>query len=283
MNLSNINEVEALLKKHGFHFSKSLGQNFLIDPDVCPNMAEAAIPDESYGVIEVGPGIGVLTVELAERAAKVVTIEIDDSLFPILDETLADYDNIKVVHGDVMKLDLHQLIAEEFPDMPVVVCANLPYYITSPVITKLLNDRLPIESITVMVQQEAAERLCADMGTREAGAITAAIAFYATAEELFEVPRECFVPSPKVTSEVMQLTLREEPLAQLDNEKAFFNMVKAGFTQRRKTIMNSLSAGLSISKPELKAILAEVGIPENSRIEQLTMDDLLAIYTASRK
>lgn len=282
MNLSNINEIERLLQKHGFHFSKQLGQNFLTDPEVCPNMAEAAIPSEDYGVIEIGPGIGVLTVELAKRAKKVVSIEIDDRLFPILEETLADYDNIHLIHGDVMKLDLHRLIQDEFPDMPVVVCANLPYYITSPVITKLLSDRLPIENITVMVQEEAAERLCATMGTRKAGAITAAIAYYAEAEELFVVPRESFVPAPKVTSEVIQLRLRDEPIAELDNEKAFFGMVKAGFTQRRKTIMNSLSAGLSISKPELRSILQDLNISETARIEQLSMEDLINIFKATR-
>lgn len=282
MNLSNINEIERLLQKHGFHFSKQLGQNFLTDPEVCPHMAEAAIPSDDYGVIEIGPGIGVLTVELAKRAKKVVSIEIDDRLFPILEETLADYDNIHLIHGDVMKLDLHQLIQDELPEMPVVVCANLPYYITSPVITKLLSDRLPIENITVMVQEEAAERLCATMGTRKAGAITAAIAYYAEAEELFVVPRESFVPAPKVTSEVIQLRLRDEPIAELDNEKAFFGMVKAGFTQRRKTIMNSLSAGLSISKPELRSILQDLNISETARIEQLSMEDLINIFKATR-
>lgn len=283
MDLFDIREIEALLKKHGFQFSKSLGQNFLTDPDVCPNMAEAAVPNQTYGVLEIGPGIGVLTVELAKRARKVVSIELDERLFPILDETLADYDNITLVHGDVLKLDLHQLLKEEFDGMPVVICANLPYYITSPIITSLLSERLPVESITVMVQAEAAERLCADMGTREAGAITAAIWYYAEAEELFVVPRESFVPAPKVTSEVIRLTLRPEPFATLDNEKAFFGMVKAGFTQRRKTIMNSLSSGLSISKEELRGILKELAIPENARIEQLTLEQLVSIYQLAKK
>ena len=283
MNLSDISQIEALLKRHGFHFSKSLGQNFLIDPEVCPAMAEAALPSADYGALEIGPGIGVLTVELAQRAKKVVSIELDDSLFPILDETLAEYDNIKVIHGDALKLDLHQLLAEEFGDMPVVICANLPYYITSPIITTLLSSKLPVENITVMVQAEAAERLCADMGTREAGAITAAIQFYAEAERLFTVPKESFVPAPKVTSEVIRLTLRPEPFAALDNEKAFFNMVKAGFTQRRKTIMNSLSGALGISKDSLRTLLATVDVPENARIEQLTLEQLLLIFEESKK
>ncbi len=278
MELYDINQIEALLKRHGFHFSKALGQNFLIDPDVCPAMAEAAIPDDSYGVLEIGPGIGVLTVELAKRAAKVVSVELDERLLPILEETLAPFANVKVVPGDILKLDLHQLLAEEFGNRPVVVCANLPYYITSPIITHLLQEQLPIRSLTVMVQAEAAERLCAEMGTREAGAITAAIRYYAQPERLFTVPKESFVPSPKVTSEVIRLTLLPEPPVQLDNEQAFFRMVKAGFTQRRKTILNSFSACLQLSKEELRSVLAELNIPETARIEQLTLEDLIRIY-----
>lgn len=283
MNLSDVNEIKTLLHKNGFNFSKALGQNFLIDPEVCPRMAEAAIPDESYGVLEIGPGIGVLTVELAKRARKVVSIELDDRLFPILDQTLADFDNIEIVHGDALKLDLHHLLKEKFGDMPVVVCANLPYYITSPVITKILSDRLPIESMTVMVQKEAAERLCAEVGTREAGAVTVAIAYYAEAEQLFFVPRESFLPAPKVNSEVIQLRLRSEPIASLDNEQAFFRMVKQGFTQRRKTILNSLSAGLGISKDDLRVILDRLGLAPNLRIEKLTMQNLLDLYAEAEK
>ncbi len=278
MELYDINQIEALLKRHGFHFSKALGQNFLTDPEVCPAMAEAAIPDDSYGVLEIGPGIGVLTVELAKRAAKVVSVELDERLLPILEETLAPFANVKVVPGDILKLDLHQLLAEEFGNRPVVVCANLPYYITSPIITHLLQEQLPIRSLTVMVQAEAAERLCAEMGTREAGAITAAIRYYAQPERLFTVPKESFVPSPKVTSEVIRLTLLPEPPAKLDNEQAFFRMVKAGFTQRRKTILNSFSSCLHLSKEELRSVLAELNIPETARIEQLTLDDLIRIY-----
>lgn len=278
MELYDINQIEALLKRHGFHFSKALGQNFLIDPDVCPAMAEAAIPDDSYGVLEIGPGIGVLTVELAKRAAKVVSVELDERLLPILEETLAPFANVKVVPGDILKLNLHQLLAEEFGNRPVVVCANLPYYITSPIITHLLQEQLPIRSLTVMVQAEAAERLCAEMGTREAGAITAAIRYYAQPERLFTVPKESFVPSPKVTSEVIRLTLLPEPPVKLDNEQAFFRMVKAGFTQRRKTILNSFSACLHLSKEELRSVLAELNIPETARIEQLTLEDLIRIY-----
>ena len=288
MNLSSPSEIKALLQKNGFNFSKALGQNFLINPSVCPRMAEAAIPGPEYGVIEVGPGIGVLTVELAKRAQKVIAIELDERLYPILDETLADYPNAHVVPGDILKVDLHKLIAEEFTDedgntMPLVICANLPYYITSPVIMKLLSDDLPVENLTVMVQKEAADRLCADVGTRAAGAVTVAIRYYAEAEQLFFVSKGSFLPAPKVDSEVIRLTLRKD-VAGLSPEDAdrFFKMVQAGFSQRRKTIMNSFSAALGMNKADLGELLDSVDVPRTARIEQLTMDQLLAVYKASR-
>lgn len=288
MNLSSPSEIKALLQKNGFNFSKALGQNFLINPSVCPRMAEAAIPGPEYGVIEVGPGIGVLTVELAKRAQKVIAIELDERLYPILDETLADYPNAHVVPGDILKVDLHKLIAEEFTDedgntMPLVICANLPYYITSPVIMKLLSEDLPVENLTVMVQKEAADRLCADVGTRAAGAVTVAIQYYAEAEQLFFVSKGSFLPAPKVDSEVIRLTLRKD-VTGLSPEDAdrFFKMVQAGFSQRRKTIMNSFSAALGMNKADLGGLLDSVDIPRTARIEQLTMDQLLAVYKASR-
>ena len=300
MNLSSPSEIKALLQKNGFNFSKALGQNFLINPSVCPRMAEAAIPGPEYGVIEVGPGIGVLTVELAQRAQKVIAIELDERLYPILDETLADYPNAHVVPGDILEVDLHKLIAEEFTLlddagdpvldesgaprlMPLVICANLPYYITSPVIMKLLSEDLPIENLTVMVQKEAADRLCADVGTRAAGAVTVAIRYYAEAEQLFFVSKGSFLPAPKVDSEVIRLTLRKD-VAGLSPEDAdrFFKMVQAGFSQRRKTIMNSFSAALGMNKADLGELLDSLDIPRTARIEQLTMDQLLAVYKASR-
>ena len=300
MNLSSPSEIKALLQKNGFNFSKALGQNFLINPSVCPRMAEAAIPGPEYGVIEVGPGIGVLTVELAQRAQKVIAIELDERLYPILDETLADYPNAHVVPGDILEVDLHKLIAEEFTLlddagdpvldesgaprlMPLVICANLPYYITSPVIMKLLSEDLPIENLTVMVQKEAADRLCADVGTRAAGAVTVAIRYYAEAEQLFFVSKGSFLPAPKVDSEVIRLTLRKDGTS-LSPEDAdrFFKMVQAGFSQRRKTIMNSFSAALGMNKADLGELLDSVNVPRTARIEQLTMDQLLAVYKASR-
>ncbi|MBE6736564.1 MAG: ribosomal RNA small subunit methyltransferase A [Ruminococcaceae bacterium] len=305
MNLSSPSEIKALLQKNGFNFSKALGQNFLINPSVCPRMAEAAIPGPEYGVIEVGPGIGVLTVELAQRAKKVIAIELDERLYPILDETLAEYPNAHVVPGDILEVDLHRLIREEFTLlddagnpvldesgaprlMPLVICANLPYYITSPVIMKLLSEDLPIENLTVMVQKEAADRLCADVGTRAAGAVTVAIRYYAEAEQLFFVSKGSFLPAPKVDSEVIRLTLRkpgnEAHFDRLSKEDAdrFFKMVQAGFSQRRKTIMNSFSAALGMNKADLGELLDSVDVPRTARIEQLTMDQLLAVYNASR-
>lgn len=277
-NLSDINQIKSLLSRHGFSFSKALGQNFIIDADVCPNMSDAAVPNNSYGVIEIGPGIGVLTVELAKRAKKVISVELDTRLLPILDETLSDYDNVKIINSDVMKLDLHKVIEEEFAGMPVVICANLPYYITSPIIMMLLESKLPIESVTVMVQAEAADRLCAPVGTRDAGAVTVAVNFYAEAEELFFVPREAFIPSPKVDSKVMRLKVRETASFDIKNEKAFFSMVKGAFSMRRKTIMNSIPAGINTSKEKLESVLSELEISKTARIEQLTMDELIEIY-----
>lgn len=283
MNLTDKNEIMDLLKSNGFSFSKSLGQNFLINPIVCPEMAEAAVTSEDTNVIEIGPGIGVLTVELAKSAKKVVSIELDDRLFPVLDKTLADYDNVKVIHGDVLKLDLKKLIDEEFDDGPIVVCANLPYYITSPVIMKLLSENLPLESVTVMVQKEAADRLCADVGTREAGAVTVAINYYAYAEKLFFVDRDSFMPAPKVDSEVIKLHLKGNDRPTVKDEKAFFSMVKGAFAKRRKTILNSLSSSLGITKDELREILKTMGLPETARIENIKLDELIEIYKLSKE
>ena len=290
MNLSSPSEIKALLEQNGFRFSKALGQNFLINPSVCPRMAEAAVPGPEYGVIEVGPGIGVLTVELARRAEKVVSVELDERLLPILQETLADCPNAKVVSGDILETDLHKLIADEFtrPDgtlMPLVLCANLPYYITSPVLMKLLSEDLPLESVTVMVQREAADRLCAEVGTRAAGAVTVAIRYYAEAEKLFFVSKGSFLPAPKVDSEVIRLTLRTPADDRLsaDDTDRFFRMVQAGFSQRRKTILNSFSAALGMSKADLGDLLDSLDIPRTARIEQLTMDQLIAVYKTAYK
>ena len=203
-DLSNINTIKEILSAHGFTFSKSLGQNFLINPTVCPRMAEACGADENTGVIEIGAGIGVLTAELAKRAKKVVSLELDTRLIPVLAGTLEDFDNVEVLNADVLKTDLHELIASRFAGMRVVVCANLPYYITSPVIMYLLESRIPIDAVTVMVQKEAAARLCAPVGSRDAGAVTVAVNYYADAKKLFDVSAGSFMPAPKVDSSVIR-------------------------------------------------------------------------------
>ena len=277
--LTDIGTIKEILGRHGFTFSKALGQNFLINPSVCPRMAEAAVgsvESERVGVLEIGPGIGVLTNELLQRSEKVVAVELDKRLLPVLSETLGEYDNLKVVNADVMELDLHRLIREEFEGMRVVVCANLPYYITSPVIMKLLEEHLPIGSVTVMVQKEAAVRLCAEPGTRDSSAITAAVRYYCTPELLFHVSRGSFMPAPNVDSAVIRLMLHEPTVTPKD-EKTFFKVIKAAFAQRRKTVLNSLSSALSLDKQIMRDILKEAGVPETARAERLTLEDFFAI------
>ena len=220
-NLSDASVVKDLLGRHGFKFSKALGQNFLINPTVCPRMAEVCGADENTGVIEVGPGFGVLTAELAKKAKKVVSIELDERLLPVLDETLSEFDNVKIINADILKVDLKKIIEEEFSGMKVAVCANLPYYITSPVIMHLLESRLPIENLTVMVQKEAAQRLCAPVGSRDAGAVTVAVDFYSDAKKAFDVSAGSFMPAPKVDSSVIKLDIRKQPPIELKDEKLF--------------------------------------------------------------
>ncbi len=268
--LSDIGTIKEILGRHGFTFSKSLGQNFLINPSVCPRMAELSGAAQGVGVIEIGPGIGVLTNELCALADKVVAVELDRRLLPVLEETLAEYDNIKVINADVLELDLQKLIEEEFAGMEVVVCANLPYYITSPVIMKLLEDKLPISAVTVMVQKEAARRICAPVGSRESGAVTVSVNYYAKPELLFDVSAGSFMPAPKVDSAVMRLNILDEPPVKTD-EKKFFAVVKAAFSQRRKVISNSLSSGLGIGKAEALTILEAAGVPANARAETLSL------------
>ena len=273
-NLSDISVIRSVLEKHGFNFSKALGQNFLINPSVCPRMAEYSLADENTGVIEIGAGIGVLTAELAKIAKKVVCVELDTRLLPILDETLADFDNIEIVNADVMKTDLKALIEEKFQGMDVVLCANLPYYITSPVITMLLESRLPIKAVTVMIQKEAADRLCTPVGSRDSGAITVCTNYYAEVKQLFNVSRGSFMPAPNVDSTVIRLDIREEPAVKVSDEKKFFKMVKAAFAQRRKTALNSISSGMGLSKTQVADALRASGLEENVRAEKLTMDEL---------
>ena len=276
-NLSDISVIKDIMTRHGFSFSKALGQNFLINPSVCPRMAEMCGIDENTGVIEVGPGIGVLTKELALRAKKVVSIELDDRLPAVLKETLAEFDNVEIVEGDVLKTDLHRLIEEKFQGMKVVVCANLPYYITSPVIMYLLESKLPIDAITVMIQKEVADRLCAEAGSRNAGAITVSVNYFANAKKLFDVSRGSFMPAPNVDSAVIRLDVKKEPDIYVSDEKKFFRMVKAAFGMRRKTALNAISAGMSIPKAEVENALKESGLDINIRAEKMTMEELASL------
>ncbi len=279
-SLSDPGHIKEVLARHGFHFSKALGQNFLINPGVCPRMAAECGAQGCKGVIEVGPGIGVLTWELSQVAQKVCAIELDSRLFPVLEETLAGRDNVKIIPGDVMKLDLHQLIQQEFGGGPVCVCANLPYYITSPVILRLLEEGLPLTSITVMVQKEAAQRLCAAPGERECGAVSVAVHYRSQPKLLFQVGRGSFLPPPKVDSAVLRLDLRQEPPVSVADEDWFFRVSRAAFAQRRKTAANSLSATLGLPKPQVEQALAAAGAPENVRAERLTLEQLAALANA---
>ncbi|MBO5231538.1 MAG: 16S rRNA (adenine(1518)-N(6)/adenine(1519)-N(6))-dimethyltransferase RsmA [Clostridia bacterium] len=276
-DLSNKRTIEKLLSEAGFTFKKSLGQNFLTDPSVCPAMAEAAA-DADTGVIEIGPGIGVLTVELAEIAKKVIAVELDERLRPILAKTLEDYPNASVIFSDVLKLDLKKLIEDEFSHCKrVTICANLPYYITSPIIMSLLESRLPVESITVMVQKEAAERLTAEIPGRAVGAVTLAAAFYAERELLFGVPRGSFTPSPNVDSAVIQFAVRQTPAAEVRDEKMLFRLIRGAFEHRRKTLVNSVSAAGVVSKQALTEALEKLSIPLTVRAEQLSLEQFAAL------
>lgn len=283
MILTNIGTIKEILSRHGFSFSKGLGQNFITNPDICPRIAENGNAREGFGVIEIGTGIGVLTAELARRADKVCAVEIDSRLLPILDETLADFNNIKIFNEDVMKCNLHKIIREEFAGLKAAVCANLPYYITSPVLMLLLESRLPVESITVMVQKEAAQRLCAKVGSRESGAITVAVNYYGTAKQLFGVSRGSFMPSPNVDSAVIKIEPRSTPLLDEEDEKFFFRVVKSGFSQRRKTAANALSSMMGIPKGNIHAALRELGLSETARLEGLDMEQLIGFSKILKK
>lgn len=272
--LSDLSTMREILSRHGFTFSKALGQNFLINPSVCPRMAELCGANAESGVLEIGPGMGVLTRELAKRSKKTVAVELDTRLLPVLAETLADYPNASVVQGDVMKLDLHQLLQQEFSGMQVAVCANLPYYITSPVIMKILEEKLPITALTVMVQKEAADRICAKPGTRACGAVSAAVQYYAEPEILFQVSRGSFMPAPNVDSTVIRLNVRPQPPVELRSEEAFFRLVKAAFGQRRKTALNAVSAGMGLPKAQVAEAMERAGIAPNTRAEQMTLEML---------
>ena len=280
MDFYNINDIKALLARHGFRFSRSMGQNFLIESWVPRDVVEASGAGPGTGVLEIGPGIGPLTANLARRADKVVAVELDRSLLPILTETLADCPNVSVISADVMKLDLAALAAEHFHGLTPLVCANLPYNITTPVLTALIDSGL-FSAITVMIQREVAARICAAPGTSDYGSFSVYCQYHTLPELLFDVPPECFVPAPKVTSSVIRLTPRPAPPVEVD-QKRFFQVVKAAFGQRRKTLLNALSAGLRDcgDKERLRAAVAACGLPPDVRGERLGIPEFAALTRA---
>ena len=268
--------IEALLKRHGFHFSKSMGQNFLIDPAIPYEIAESSRANEQNGVLEIGPGIGALSHELCERAGRVVSVELDKTLLPILEETMARFDNFEVVSADIPAL-----VKEKFAGLTPIVCANLPYNITTPAITALIESKC-FESITVLVQKEVAERLCAAPGTSAYGAFSVFMQYYTEPEYLFAVPRECFEPQPKVTSAVLRAVVRREPPVEVEDEKFFFRVVYAAFALRRKTLVNSLMTafGSQLTKEQVTQAVTSCGLEANIRGERLGLSEFAALAKA---
>lgn len=276
------NVTKEIIEKFKFRFSKSLGQNFLIDGNIIEKIYDGAGINQEDGIIEVGPGIGTLTQGLCERAGKVVAIELDNNLLPILDYTLGDYENFQVVHGDVLKIDLHSLIEEKFADVKELkVVANLPYYITTPIIMKLLEERLKIDKIVVMVQKEVALRMKASPGNKDYGALSIAVQYYSNAEIIVNVPKNVFVPKPNVDSAVIMLDVYKEPRVKVMDEKLFFNVVKAAFGKRRKTLLNTLSTGgLELEKQEVLSVLEKCNIDPQLRGEVLSIEEFANISNA---
>ena len=269
MNLTTPSELKALLNRHGFRFSKAMGQNFLIASWVPERIALEAGIDEGTGVLEVGPGVGCLTHELAQYAGRVLAVELDERLRPVLRETLADCENAEVIFGDVLKQDLPALVKEHFAGLRPVVCANLPYNVTSPLLTAFLEAGC-FETVTVMIQREVAKRLCAKPGTADYGAFTVFTQWHAEPEILFDVSPGCFLPAPKVTSSVVRLTVRKAPPVEVQSEKRFFSVVRAAFNQRRKTLLNALSSGLSgFTKEQIAQAISDCGLDEKVRGEAL--------------
>ena len=278
--LSSVSVIKEILAENSFRFSKSLGQNFLIDENVLDAIISGAGIDENSCVLEVGPGFGTLTQKLCMNAKKVVSVEIDETAIPILKDNLKDFDNLTVINNDILKTDINALADEYFNGESVSVCANLPYYITTPVITSLLKPSLPITDITVMVQKEVAERLAAKPSSKAYGAISVMVGFYAEPELLVTVPPSAFIPQPKVSSAVIRLKKREKPPVEVKSEEMYFKVVKAAFAQRRKTLLNSIVNTMGIPKENAEKILTSVGIDPKRRGETLTMDEFAKIANA---
>ena len=280
MKLYDLSVIRPLLEKHGFHFSKSMGQNFLIQEWVPKRILQVADIDKDFGVLEIGPGIGVLTQELCQAAAKVVSVELDRALLPVLDETLSEYGNVEIVNGDIMKISLPQILNEKLGGLPLAACANLPYNITTPVLRLLLESE-SFEQITVMIQKEVAQRICAKPGTSEYGAFTVFVEYYASPSICFDVPPDCFYPRPKVTSTVITLRKKSRDIPQEDKE-FLFSITRAAFSQRRKTLVNGLSSLFSgkLSKEQLQEVITGCGFAPLVRGETLSLDDFMRLSSA---
>lgn len=280
MDLCNINDIKDLLGRHGFHFSKAKGQNFLTQSWVPQNIAVEAGVDETCGVLEIGPGMGPLTQQLCLRAGKVVAVEVDQKLKPVLAETMAPYDNLEIIFSDILKQDIAALVREKFGGLRPKACANLPYYITSDILAALLEAKC-FETVTVMVQKEVAQRICARPGTAAYGAFTVFCQYYTQPEILFDVPPHCFIPQPKVTSAVLHLQVRNEPACHVQDETMFFKVVRASFAQRRKTLVNGLSAVFGdLGKEQLTQILTHCGFAPTVRGETLSLEEFAKLADA---
>lgn len=283
MELTNRGEIVRLLERHNFSFSKSLGQNFLVNPSVPARMAELCGADRGVGVLEIGPGIGVLTRQLARRAEAVAAVEADGRLPGILAETLAGLDNVSIIHADALRADLADIISRHFKGLRAVVCASLPYNVASAIIMRLLEEQLPVESITVLVQREAAARLCAPLGTRGCGAISGAVEYYSEAERKFLVSPGSFMPAPKVVSQVIQLVVRSEPPVKPDDRQFMFKVIRAAFEQRRKKAANSVSSALGIDRQTVSYAFAAAGIDPSLRAEQLSLEQFCLVSNSLRE
>ena len=284
-NLTNINTIKKILKKYNFKFSKSLGQNFIINPEVCPMMASESIKHSTAYkisetcVIEVGPGIGVLTKELAKIYDKVLAIEFDSRLLPILDHTLNEFNNIKIINKDILKIDIDDLITSEFKNIDKVnICANLPYYIATEFIIKILYETTNVKNLVLMVQKEVAERICAAPGNKSYGVLSVLVQYYADCKILFNIPNEYFIPKPKVESSVISIDINREKFFMDEKLRLLFiKIVKTAFSQRRKTILNSLSSDINFSKDDINKILHDINISPNIRAESLPIQDFIKI------
>ncbi len=275
MTLSNPSELKSVIEKHGFSFSKALGQNFLIDKNVLEKIVSGSGIDKSWGVLEVGPGAGTLTGELAKKAGKVVAVEIDKRLIPMLSDTLSAFDNVNIINEDIMKTDLPSLIAENFQDMPVAVVANLPYYITTPIIMNFLENNIPVKSLTIMIQKEVAERMVAKPGGKDYGALTAAVQFYTEPKLVCRAEPHCFMPQPKVASVVIRLDVLDKPRVDVKDRRFLFDVIKSAFGQRRKTLLNALSGSpyIKANKSTVAKSIEECGLKPDIRGEKLTLED----------